>query len=46
MDKIKNNILELLNGKDIDETIEIINELKLFLHQNSPLKSEPVDCVL
>lgn len=26
--------------------VEILNEIKLFLHENSPMKSEPVDCVL
>jgi ParB-like chromosome segregation protein Spo0J len=26
--------------------VEILNEIKLFLHENSPMKTEPVDCVL
>jgi len=29
-----------------DERIEIINQLRLMIHQESPFKSEPVDCVL
>ncbi len=29
-----------------DEAIEVINEMKLALHQVSPLREEPVDCVL
>jgi len=31
---------------EIDDKIEVINELKLFLHELSPFKDEPVDCVL
>jgi ParB-like chromosome segregation protein Spo0J len=46
MDELKKQISDLLNNKSIDETIEIINELKLHLHNHSPLKNEPVDCVL
>ena len=29
-----------------DEKIEIINEIKVICHENSPFKNEPVDCVL
>lgn len=36
-----------LNGLDNEEqTIEALNRIKLFLHQRSPFKDEPVDCVL
>lgn len=36
-----------LNGLDNEEQkIEAINRIKLFLHQHSPFKDEPVDCVL
>ena len=36
-----------LNGLDNEEqTIEAPNRIKLFLHQRSPFKDEPVDCVL
>lgn len=38
------NILENLN--DTTEKIAIINKLKILLHQHSPFKNEPVDCVL
>jgi ParB-like chromosome segregation protein Spo0J len=31
---------------DIDEKVNQINKLKLLLHEISPFKSEPVDCVL
>lgn len=29
-----------------DEAIEVINEIKIALHQVSPMRNEPVDCVL
>jgi ParB-like chromosome segregation protein Spo0J len=43
---IKNQIETLLEGKSPEDKIELINELKLTLHSLSPLKNEPVDCVL
>lgn len=50
---MKTQILEILknsfNGFDQLETslkVEILNEIKMFLHEKSPMKSEPVDCVL
>lgn len=30
----------------LDERVSILNSVKLFLHEISPMKSEPVDCVL
>jgi ParB-like chromosome segregation protein Spo0J len=35
-----------LNHLNDDEKIEYINEIKLMLHELSPFKNEPVDCVL
>lgn len=29
-----------------DEKVDIINSVKIYLHENSPMKTEPVDCVL
>lgn len=46
IEQIKNEIEVLLQGKTNDEKIELINQLKLTLHNLSPLKNEPVDCVL
>jgi ParB-like chromosome segregation protein Spo0J len=46
IDKIKTDIIELLDLKSNDDKIELINQIKLFLHQQSPLRNEPVDCVL
>lgn len=42
-------VKELFSGFDnltTDEKVKAINEVKLFLHSISPMKSEPVDCVL
>lgn len=44
-----NKIIELIFGLqslNIDEKVEAINNIKIALHQISPFKSEPVDCVL
>lgn len=46
MEQIKNQIQELLSTLTLDEKVEKINELKLFLHEQSPMNTEPVDCVL
>ena len=43
---IKQQILQKLNSLDMDSKIEFINEIKVLLHENSPFKTEPVDCVL
>lgn len=46
IETIKKEILSFISNKTDDEKIDIINQIKLFLHDNSPLKDEPVDCVL
>ena len=38
--------LELLNELSDDQKISAINEIKRALHEISPMRSEPVDCVL
>lgn len=46
---MKDKILSILpgyNDMSIDEQIDIINELKIALHEISPMRNEPVDCVL
>ena len=45
MEEIKKFIAEKLNSADIDKTVEIINELREFIHQYSPFNTEPVDYV-
>ena len=41
-----NKLIDELKLKSDDEKIEIINSIKLSLHEISPLKNEPVDCVI
>lgn len=43
---IKKQILNDLSNLDLDGKVNYINELKILLHENSPFKTEPVDCVL
>jgi ParB-like chromosome segregation protein Spo0J len=43
--KIKNEIAELLTGKTLSEKINYINELREAIHNESPFKNEPVDYV-
>tara|TARA_R100000789_G_C2989091_1_gene145612 strand:- start:145 stop:858 length:714 start_codon:yes stop_codon:yes gene_type:complete len=45
LDKMELLKIELLKLK-IDARIDAINKIKLLLHEISPLKNEPVDCVL
>jgi ParB-like chromosome segregation protein Spo0J len=40
------NIISRMENFTNDEIIETWNEVKLLMHENSPLNSEPVDCVL
>jgi len=44
------NVIEIINtdvsNMSIDEKVSYINSIKLALHEISPFKSEPVDCVL
>lgn len=42
---IKNQITNLLDGKSIQDKIEIINDLREHIHSLSPFKNEPVDFV-
>ncbi len=45
VEKIKELIAQL-DTSDFDGTVESINEIKSALHLKSPMKYEPVDCVL
>lgn len=40
------NLIEQIKHLPTDELVETINKIKLALHEISPFKSEPVDCVL
>lgn len=39
-------ICQQIQQLDTDEQVEVINQIKLALHEVSPMRSEPVDCVL
>lgn len=39
-------LIEIISGMELDQKISAINEIKLALHDISPFKTEPVDCVL
>jgi len=41
-----NELINELSNMDLDNKVYAINEIKLALHEISPFKSEPVDCVL
>lgn len=46
---MKEKLKELFSGYEnltVDEKVNMLNEIKLFMHQISPMKTEPVDCVL
>lgn len=46
---MKDQILKLIPNYDslsVDEQIDAINEIKIILHEISPMRNEPVDCVL
>lgn len=40
------DLLGSITDESVEEKIEFINSIKLLLHKISPLKKEPVDCVL
>lgn len=47
--KMKEKLLELIPNYDnlsVDQQIDAINEIKIALHEISPMRNEPVDCVL
>jgi len=45
MDRLKELIKSELFGKELKQQITFINELREFIHLNSPFKNEPVDYV-
>lgn len=49
MSELKNKFKELIEEVDklpLDEKVEMLNEMKLDMHEISPFKSEPVDCIV
>lgn len=45
-DVLKNIETDLKSFTNIDDLVSYINKIKILLHENSPFKTEPVDCVL
>lgn len=39
-------VLETVKDLSLDQKVELLNEFKQMMHEISPFKSEPVDCVL
>jgi hypothetical protein len=46
LEQLKSNILDYLNSLELDQKVSAINYLRSSIHEVSPFKSEPVDCVL
>lgn len=46
MKSIINQLIEMLHELPLDQKVEALNNIKSKLHEISPFKSEPVDCVL
>lgn len=45
MDNVKDLILSALTGKSVSEKVSYINDIREFIHNQSPFKNEPVDMV-
>lgn len=43
---MQRDVINAINHCGMDERIDLINQIKLMLHEISPFKTEPVDCVL
>lgn len=41
-----NELISQISNLELDAKVEAINKIKIALHEISPMKSEPVDCVL
>lgn len=46
LDQIRITIMNALSPLSEREQIQFLNEVKLLIHDNSPFRSEPVDCVI
>jgi len=45
LDTIKSLIAQELEGKGVGQAVEIINDLRAFIHEYSPMKNEPCDFI-
>jgi ParB-like chromosome segregation protein Spo0J len=46
METIIKTITDYLNNLNLEERVDAINNIKIAMHEISPFKTEPVDCVL
>lgn len=46
MKALINQLISIIHEMDLEQKVEAINEIKIKLHEISPFKNEPVDCVL
>jgi ParB-like chromosome segregation protein Spo0J len=46
MENLLNELIEQIDALDLHNKIRFINSVKIKLHEISPMRSEPVDCVL
>ena len=46
LQRVREFISDDLSKMNLDDKVNTINEIKLMLHEESPFKTEPVDCVL
>jgi ParB-like chromosome segregation protein Spo0J len=46
METIIKTITDYLNNLNLEEKVDAINNIKIAMHEISPFKTEPVDCVL
>lgn len=44
-EKLKDQIKDSLDGMELDKKVEFINDIRLFIHENSPFKDNPIDYV-
>ena len=44
-EEVKNQIKQLLSECELSDKINLINEIREFIHEYSPFKNEPVDFV-
>jgi len=45
MEELKTTILNKINSLELKEKVAFINDIREFIHENSPFKNEPVDFV-
>lgn len=46
LSNVLNEISKDLKSMSVEEKVDYINDLKIAIHKQSPMKNEPVDCVL